>query len=83
MDDSVSCFWDKFTEKSSSYGISPENTQTCITHANQFILQADGKRLATHNATDIETCLTDKGRNPELNGVCFSCCKVADADSVP
>ena len=83
MDDSVSRFWGKFTERSRSYGISPENTQACILHANQFILQADGKCLATHNAADIETCLTDKGRNPELNDACISCCKVADTDSVP
>jgi len=59
MDDSVSRFWGKFTEKSRSYGITPENTQAYITHANQFILQADGKRLATHNAANIDNYLTD------------------------
>ena len=75
MDDSVSRFWDKFTEKSRSYGISPENTQAYIMHANQFILQADGKRLVAHNAADIDTWLTDKGRNPELNDACF--CEIA------
>ncbi|VAW68441.1 hypothetical protein MNBD_GAMMA09-1237, partial [hydrothermal vent metagenome] len=53
------------------YGINPQRTQRYISHANQFIVLANGKRLADHNAADIETYLSDKGRDPDTSDSCF------------
>jgi len=36
-----------------------------------FIVLANGKRLADHNAADIETYLSDKGRDPDTIDSCF------------
>ncbi|VAW70954.1 hypothetical protein MNBD_GAMMA09-38, partial [hydrothermal vent metagenome] len=53
------------------YGINPQRTQRYISHANQFIVLANGKRLADHNAADIETYLSDKSRDPDTSDSCF------------
>jgi len=71
MVDSVTRFWDKYSDKSKLYGIAECDIQRFIKHANQFIRSVDGKRLSAHCAQDIEGYLADKGRESAVSHSVF------------
>lgn len=52
-------FWDKFIYKTASYRIKPAVARWYVRHAEDYI-KAHSKKLATHDAADVEKYLSEK-----------------------
>ena len=65
-DQSISRFWDKYIQKTSSYNINPKNVRWYVRHAETYIKAHHGMRLAKHSAADMEKYLRDKGRSSRI-----------------
>lgn len=61
MDQSVSRFWDKFIDKTRSYGVNNHSARWYVRHAEQYIKSKPKKRLANHSAHDVESYLRSSG----------------------
>lgn len=56
---SESRFWDKFIYKTASYSIKPAVARWYVRHAEDYI-KAHSRKLATHDAADVEKYLSEK-----------------------
>ena len=66
MDDSVSRFWDKYIEKTVSYNVPERARRWYVRHIESFIRAHEGRRINQLRASDIDTYLNSKGRNPGM-----------------
>ena len=65
-DESVSRFWDKFIQKTKSYGAKDSAVKWYVQHAEGYIKAHAGVRLAEHTADQVRAYLDEKGRNKRL-----------------
>ena len=65
-DESASRFWDKFIQKTKSYGAKEGAAKWYVRHAETYIKDHAGVRLSQHTAVQVTTYLTEKGRNKQL-----------------
>ena len=64
---SISRFWERFTEKSKTYGIKPSAIRWHVKHAEAYIQAHPGRRLAMHGPGDLTTYLEGKSRDGRLS----------------
>ena len=64
--ESVSRFWEKFIEKTKSYGAKDKAQKWYVRHAEAYIKAHSGTRLTDHSADQVSAWLTEKGRNTRL-----------------
>lgn len=65
-DGSASRFWDKFVQKTKSYGAKDTALKWYVRHAEAYIKAHAGVRLAEHTADQVRVYLDEKGRNQRL-----------------
>jgi integron integrase len=65
-DQSTARFWDKYIEKTRSYGVKPGVDRWYVRHVEAYIKAHRNLRLSQHSSQQIEKYLRDKGRNPRL-----------------
>lgn len=63
----ITCFWDKYIEKSKYYSNKPDVVRCYVKHAKLYI-KAHSAQLKTHAARDVDKHLQGKGRNTSLKG---------------
>ena len=61
-DQTISRFWDNYTDKLKTYGAKPEALRWYVRHAESYIKSIPDRRLAQHTVQDVEQYLQDKGR---------------------
>jgi len=66
MDDLISRFWDKYIEKTISYGVKTPSQRWFVRYVEEYIKVHQPRRLAMHEADDIRVYLTDIGRRGHL-----------------
>ena len=66
MDQSVSRFWDNYIYKTKAYGIKADAARWHVKHAESYIKANANKRLAKHDAHDVEHFLQVKGGQSRL-----------------
>jgi len=66
-DESVSRFWDKFIQKTKSYGAKDSAVKWYVRHAEGYIKAHVGVRLAEHTGDQVRAYLDEKGRNQRLS----------------
>lgn len=64
--DKVLRFWDKYINKTKTYGIKPTHACWYVLHAESYIKAYDGLRLYEHTAQHVIDYLDDMSRQSQL-----------------
>jgi integron integrase len=65
-DDKIARFWDKFIDKTKSYGIKPQVARWYVRHAERYINSYEGIRLSEHTVRHMDDYLAEVSRQPRL-----------------